>query len=750
MWLMRRVLLQPQINQIPKSRIKADLAIGLGFCAFILLALSGFYLWKAAIYKKQFNSLIEQQQSFSLYDRISLELEQQSQFLLSLAYQNNPKSKENFDQSRERMLHLMQKVKSAERFPGELRETSKLQALKLQQISRHLNETAEHVFNLMARGEIRKAKMTVDAFVRPLLENEIPMQIMFFIDEGMKHLEQTRERWRRKEKILAVISNAVVIVSLLAIFFISINLGKKILRAEYEISKASEKKYRSIFDNSLDGIYRSAPEGRFIDVNPALVKMLGYESKEELLSIYIPKDFYFSESDRPASTERNRIFRTRFKRKDGAEIRVEVNSRTFFDKERNAIYHEGIVRDTTRRDDLEGRLRQAQKMEAIGTLSGGIAHDFNNILTPILGYTEMSINNLPVDSKTSEYLAQVQKAGERAKDLVGQILTFSHHTEGEQKPIQLVPIVKEALKLLYATLPATIEIHQNIAKETGIVNADPTQMHQILMNLCINAGHAMPEGGVLEISLVNVELDEEFCAKYKGLTAGHHIRLTVTDTGCGMDKEILQRVFEPFFTTKGHQGTGMGLSVVHGIVKSHKGYISVYSEPGIGTTFHVYLPVAESIAETRPETTEPAQQGSESILFVDDEPMIVEMGRETLKRLGYSVTTQNSSIKALELFRMKPMEFDLVITDQTMPQMTGTDLAREILQLRPNIPIILCTGFSHIITSEKALAQGIRKFVIKPVVGAELGRIVRQVLDVPIEKAGMGEKAVNKYFRQVA
>ena len=744
MWLMRRVLLQPQINQIPKSRIKADLAIGLGFCAFILLALSGFYLWKAAIYKKQFNSLIEQQQSFSLYDRISLELEQQSQFLLSLAYQNNPKSKENFDQSRERMLHLMQKVKSAERFPGELRETSKLQALKLQQISRHLNETAEHVFNLMARGEIRKAKMTVDAFVRPLLENEIPMQIMFFIDEGMKHLEQTRERWRRKEKILAVISNAVVIVSLLAIFFISINLGKKILRAEYEISKASEKKYRSIFDNSLDGIYRSAPEGRFIDVNPALVKMLGYESKEELLSIYIPKDFYFSESDRPASTERNRIFRTRFKRKDGAEIRVEVNSRTFFDKERNAIYHEGIVRDTTRRDDLEGRLRQAQKMEAIGTLSGGIAHDFNNILTPILGYTEMSINNLPVDSKTSEYLAQVQKAGERAKDLVGQILTFSHHTEGEQKPIQLVPIVKEALKLLYATLPATIEIHQNIAKETGIVNADPTQMHQILMNLCINAGHAMPEGGVLEISLVNVELDEEFCEKYTGLTAGHHIRLTVTDTGCGMDKEILQRVFEPFFTTKGHQGTGMGLSVVHGIVKSHKGYISVYSEPGIGTTFHVYLPVAESIAETRPETTEPAQQGSESILFVDDEPMIVEMGRETLKRLGYSVTTQNSSIKALELFRMKPMEFDLVITDQTMPQMTGTDLAREILQLRPNIPIILCTGFSHIITSEKALAQGIRKFVIKPVVGAELGRIVRQVLDVPIEKAGMGEKAVNK------
>ena len=258
MLLMKRVLLQPQINQIPKSRIKADLAIGLGFCAFILLALSGFYLWKADIYKKQFNSLIEQQQSFSLYDRISLELEQQSQFLLSLAYQNNPKSKENFDQSRERMLHLMQKVKSAERFPGELRETSKLQALKLQQISRHLNETAEHVFNLMARGEIRKAKKTVDAFVRPLLENEIPMQIMFFLDEGMEHLEQTKERWRQKEKILAVISNAVVIVSLLAIFFISINLKKKYFGQSMKFQRLP-KKDTDLSLTTLSMVFTEAP-----------------------------------------------------------------------------------------------------------------------------------------------------------------------------------------------------------------------------------------------------------------------------------------------------------------------------------------------------------------------------------------------------------------------------------------------------------------------------------------------------------
>ena len=290
--------IQPQINQIPKSLVKANLVIGLGFCAFILLALCGLHLWKADIYKKQFNNLIEQQRSFSLYGRMSLELEQQSKFLLSLTYQNNPKSKENFDQSREKTLHLMQKAKNAERSLGEVRETSKLQALKLQQISRHLSETAGYVFSLMAEGKSGEAKKRVDAFVRPLLENEIPMQIMFFIDDGMEHLEQAGEHWRRKEKMLTVISNAVVIVSLLAVLFISINLAKKILQAEYEIAKASEERYRSIFENSLDGIYRSTPEGRFIDVNPAFVKMLGYESKEELLLISISKDLYFSESDR--------------------------------------------------------------------------------------------------------------------------------------------------------------------------------------------------------------------------------------------------------------------------------------------------------------------------------------------------------------------------------------------------------------------------------------------------------------------
>ena len=375
------------------------------------------------------------------------------------------------------------------------------------------------------------------------------------------------------------------------------------------------------------------------------------------------------------------------------------------------------------------QLIQLQKMEAIGTLAGGIAHDFNNLLVPILGFTGLVLDDLPTGSKSREHLSQVLEAGNRAKDLVSQILTFSRQTEIEPRPIQLVPIVKEALKLLRAAVPTTIDIRQNIAPDTGAVNADPTQIHQVLMNLCTNAEHAMPEGGVLEVSLASVELDEEFCAGHEGLTPGPHVRLTVGDTGCGMDKKILKRIFDPFFTTKAPgQGTGMGLSVVHGIVKSHGGDIAVYSAPGVGTTFHIYLPVVESIVEARPEM-EPVQGGTESILFVDDETVAVEIGSEILKRLGYRVTTRTSSIEALELFRTKPGRFDLVVTDQTMPNMTGAELAVELLRIRPDIPIILCTGFSHLINSEKARSLGIRELVMKPVVGTELGQTVRRVLD---------------------
>ena len=407
---------------------------------------------------------------------------------------------------------------------------------------------------------------------------------------------------------------------------------------------------------------------------------------------------------------------------------------TFVSYISSALENIRLLRETQRAHEelqkTQKQLIQTQKMESIGTLAGGIAHDFNNLLVPILGFTELALSALPHGSKNYENLSQVLNAGEKARDLVSQILAFSRQTEEEQRPIQLAPIIKEALKLLRATFPTTIEIRQNIAPETGVVNADPTQIHQILMNLCTNAKHAMPKGGLLEISMVNVDLNEEFCAQHEGLTAGTHVRLSVRDTGCGMNRETLERIFDPFFTTKAiGEGTGMGLSVVHGIVRSHGGNISVYSEPGIGTSFHIYLPVVESIAEARPETAEPVRGGTESILFVDDDAIVAEIGSETLKRLGYRVATRTSSIEALELFRAKPGEFDLVVTDYTMPNMTGADLTVEILRIRPDIPVILCTGFSHAITQEKACALGIKEFVMKPIVGAELGRTVRRVLD---------------------
>jgi len=409
-------------------------------------------------------------------------------------------------------------------------------------------------------------------------------------------------------------------------------------------------------------------------------------------------------------------------------------ARTFAGYVSSALENVRLFRETERAYEelrsTQRQLLQAQKMEAIGTLAGGIAHDFNNILTSILGYTEIALSDVPPESTARKDLCQVLEAAQRAKDLVAQILAFSRQTEGERKPIELAPIIKEAIKMLRAVLPTTTEIRYHIAPDLSVVNADPTQIHQVLMNLCTNAAQAMPKGGLLEVALTNVELDEKLCAELEDLTPGSYVKLTVSDTGCGMDETTLERIFDPFFTTKAPgEGTGMGLSVVHGIVKSHGGDITVHSEPGVGTTFDVYLPAVESIGEIAPEVVEPVRGGNESILFVDDEPAVVDISKRTLERLGYHVTTRTSSIEALELFRVKRDDFDLVITDQTMPNMTGSDLATEILRIRSDIPIILCTGFSHAISPEKAAALGIREFVMKPIVGAQLGRTVRRVLD---------------------
>jgi CheY-like chemotaxis protein len=369
-----------------------------------------------------------------------------------------------------------------------------------------------------------------------------------------------------------------------------------------------------------------------------------------------------------------------------------------------------FISDITEQKKLETQFHQAQKMEAIGTLAGGIAHDFNNILSGLLGYAELiSLETLP-GSSTNRNLEELLKIGVRAKDLVKQILTFSRRTFQEKKPIHVEPLVKEAVKLLRSSLPTTIEIRLDIKDDSGIIEADPTQVHQVLLNLCTNSFHAMEEsGGLLTIGLASINLDSYAAGQQADLQQGPYVRLTVSDTGLGMAPEILNRIFDPYFTTK---------------------------EAGKGTTFHVYFPRLETSAEGASlDLTEgplPVGKG-EHILLIDDEPVLLEIGKQMLEHLGYQVTVRTSSIEALGLFSSEPSRFHLVITDMTMPNMTGEKLAGEILKIRPELPIILCTGFSEHLTEGKATALGIREFLMKPLTLKDLARAVRRNLAAPVD-----------------
>jgi PAS domain S-box-containing protein len=382
------------------------------------------------------------------------------------------------------------------------------------------------------------------------------------------------------------------------------------------------------------------------------------------------------------------------------------------------------------RSRLEEQLYQSRKMEALGTLAGGIAHDFNNILAVMLGYSELALFELPRQAPSAQHLQEVLTAGKRAKNLVQQILTFSRKSENQRKPISLHILIQEALTLLRAVLPSTIDIHQRLDRNAGTVFADPSQMHQVLLNLFSNAEHAMrAHGGVLEVQLDAIEADEQLLAEHAELRPGAYVRLLVRDTGHGMDAAVMQRIFEPFFTTKGvGEGSGMGLAVVHGIITNHGGVIAVQSAPGQGTTLTIYLPrIAEIAAEENP-LPQALPHGSGYILFLDDERVIVRWGKEMLERLGYVVEAYTASDKALEAIREAPYRFDLVITDQTMPHMTGEKFVEELRQLRPDMPIILCTGFSHTMDAEKAHTMGIAAFCMKPLVAHDLVDTIQRVM----------------------
>ncbi len=393
-----------------------------------------------------------------------------------------------------------------------------------------------------------------------------------------------------------------------------------------------------------------------------------------------------------------------------------------------------LVEQTLR--ESEERLRQVQKMESIGTLAGGIAHDFNNILFPIVGYTEMLLEDIPADSPQRGNLNEIYTSTLRAKDLVKQILTFSRQDNIEIKLVRIQPVIKEALKLIRSTIPTSIEIKQYVRKDCGIIKADPTQIHQVVMNLATNAYHAMENtGGELEVSLKESELGEQDLPN-PDMEPGTYACLTVADTGVGMDKDVKEKIFDPYFTTKENgKGTGMGLSVVHGIVKSAGGSIHVYSEPDKGTEFHVYLPVVKSSsAQQEIQTKESIPGGTERILLVDDEEAIVTMEKQLLERLGYQVVSRTSSVEALEAFRADSDKFDLVITDMAMPNMSGDKLASELIRVRSDIPILLCTGFSEQIPEEKAAALGIKGLLMKPIIKRGLSKMIREVLDKKQDK----------------
>lgn len=498
----------------------------------------------------------------------------------------------------------------------------------------------------------------------------------------------------------------------------------------------SEEKYRSLFENSKDAIYISTPEGRFLDINPAGVELLGYDSKEELLSLHIPQALYVNPDDRKrfeqmlADAHYVKDFEVVLKRKNGERVHILETGNAVFDDNGNPTLYRGIMRNITRQKELERQILQMQKMEAVGTLAGGIAHDFNNILTAILGYAEVAAQELEGHPAQGD-LREILNAGERASKLVNQILTFCHGVESKRQTIQVEQLVRETIRLLKATLPATIKIKQNIPEVNSAILGDPTQVHQVVMNLCTNAYHAMREkGGELSVSLCEEQVEVERPTITGNLEPNDYVVLTVEDTGHGMTSEVMAKIFDPFYTTKaGGEGSGMGLSVVHGIVKGHDGAISVESTPGEGSTFRVYLPVTHEREEIITKKAESFPTGTERILFVDDEAAIANLGRRMLETFGYRVTTVTNGVEALEEFRAQPDRFDLVITDQNMPQILGMDLAQKMMQIRSDIPIILVTGYSELIDKEGAKAIGIRDYIMKPFLSHEFGRNIRMVLD---------------------
>ena len=513
-----------------------------------------------------------------------------------------------------------------------------------------------------------------------------------------------------------------------------------------ETLRKSEERFRQVAESTEEWIWEVDSTTLYTYASPVVEKLLGYKP-EEIVGKKHSYDLFHPDDIEPLKkaalklfAEKKPLFRflNRNVHKDGRIVWLLTSGLPILDENGNLCGYRGADTDITERkqaekekEQLQSQLFQTQKMEAIGTLAGGIAHDFNNILAALMGYIELSLDDLPEGTQLHDNMEQSMICCNRAKDMVRQILTFSRKTEAEIKPMKVAPVIKEALKMLRSSIPTTIEIAENIEFDSGTIMADPTQVHQLLVNLCTNASHAIGDNaGLLKVGLTTVDVESPIVTNFGTLPPGAYVKLAVQDSGCGMDRKTLERIFEPFFTTKDiGKGTGLGLSVVHGIIESYGGLITVESTPGKGTTFSIFFPRIESSELEQPKPVETISGGEESILLVDDEESIIGMMTQMLQRLGYTVEGFTSPGEALKVFQAEPGRFDLVITNYAMPTMTGKELAGYIMNIRGDIPIILCTGFSENIDAEKARIAGIKEFVMKPVTKDKIAVIIRKVLD---------------------
>jgi len=537
-----------------------------------------------------------------------------------------------------------------------------------------------------------------------------------------------------RERLDYFFDNSIVMIF---VFFISLNLSSIYqqalisLKTELKDKKKAEKRYRTLFEKAVDAIFViDQKSGKYLDANDAALQLTGrsWEALSQLTTQDVcPKDSDARLKKLHESQDTLELGEVAFIRPNGEKRTALLNS---FPLDVNIVM--GIARDITHELSIEKKLRQSQKMEAIGTLAGGIAHDFNNILSGVFGYSQLAQIHIENTKEVDKYLQRIIECGQRASKLIRQILTFSRQTHHEKQYLSLYIILKEAIKLLRSTLPATIEIKENIVSK-DYIHADPTQMHQVIMNLCTNAYHAMSQtGGILTIHLKEINISHTRDTLNSGIPFGRYIELKISDTGQGMDEMTLEKAFEPYFTTKARgKGTGLGLSLVHAIVEEHEGYIKVESAVGKGTFFNLYFPIKtendEKAYDSDPEENINLK-GTGKILLVDDERDILFTTRKILNHSGYDVVVFENGIDAIDAFKAATDTFDIIITDMAMPKMNGIDLAEKILKIRDDIPIILCTGYNDSLSKKRANEIGIRRYVQKPVASRKLLTIIQEEL----------------------